>query len=127
MKNIFYIAFIFSLLSCNNQTTCTDLHEGKFGYTHPEHSHIKIIRSGDSQIEINTESKIEAHTKIEWISDCEYKLTYEAFKNAPEEFNEMIGETIHAKIIKISGNKYSCRIEEEDGGELMEFKILKEK
>lgn len=125
-----YITYTFLLLliitSCSQEKTCKDLHEGKFGYTDPELSHIEITREDDSQIEINTETKIEAHTKIKWKSDCEYTLTYEQFKNSPEELNFMVGKVINAEIIKINGKNFTCQVKSEDTDQKIEFKIIED-
>jgi hypothetical protein len=126
MKNLIYISLLFSIISCTQERTCKDLHEGEFNYADPELSHIEITRSSNSQIEINTETKIEAHTNIEWISDCEYVLTYKEFKNAPEEINFMVGKKIEAEIIDINGNNFTCQVRTDDTDESMEFKIAEE-
>lgn len=125
MNNIIYTSLLLlSIISCTQEKSCKDLHEGKFGYTDPELSHIEILRTGDSQIEVNTETKIEAHTKIKWISDCEYMLIYEEFRNSPEELNFMIGKEINAQIIKIKGNKFTCQVKSEDTDQKIEFKVI---
>lgn len=106
------------------QRSCNHLKEGVFQYTDPEMGHIEIKRFGNSQIEINTESKIEAHTTIDWISDCEYVLTYKEFKNAPEELNTMIGMKINVEIIEITGDKFKCKVNSDNTDEVMEFRIV---
>jgi len=126
MKYILFAVIIISILSCSSERTCKDLKEGTFTYTHPEHFHIRIIRERNKQIEINEETKIEAHTEVTWLNDCEYQLVYKEFKNAPEEFDVLLGDTILAKIIKIHGNKYTCSVRSGESQEKMDFKILNE-
>lgn len=141
MKKLITSTLLFGLffISCENQTnenlvdkteithakkTCEDLKEGTFQYTDPELNHIEITRFGNSQIEINKETKIEAHTTIDWISECEYVLTYKEFKNAPEELNTMIGKKINARILEINDDKFTCQVKSENTNEVMEFMIV---
>lgn len=125
MKYIFYISLLFfSITSCTKENTCKDLHEGNFGYTDAELSHIEIKRSGDSQVEINTETKVETYTHIEWISDCEYIITYEKFENAPEELNFMIGKKINAEIVEVNGERFTCQMISEHTDERIDYKII---
>jgi hypothetical protein len=127
MKASIYIFTIFLLISCvPEKSTCSDFHVGKFAYADPDYAHIEIIRTEKTQIEVNSKSKVEAHTSIEWKSDCKYVLTYEKFKNAPEEFQSMIGQKIHAEIIEIGKDKFTCQVKSKNSNEVMDFKVIKD-
>ncbi|PWH82234.1 hypothetical protein DIT68_14110 [Brumimicrobium oceani] len=122
-----YISILLLVISCTpEKQTCSDFRTGTFEYTAPESNHIRIIRTENTQVEINSETKIEAHTSIEWVSDCKYILTYEEFKNAPEEFNDMVGQKISAEIVEIGKDRYTCQVKTKNASDLMELKLIKE-
>lgn len=127
MRATIFLSVLLMLLSCTSEKqSCSDFRVGKFGYTDPANEHIEITRTENTQIEINTKTKIEAHTSIEWVSDCKYVLTYKEFKNAPEEFNSMVGQKITAEIVEIGKDRYTCQVKTRNSSDLMELKMLKE-
>lgn len=126
MKTLIYISILFFIVSCaQEKSSCSDFHIGNFEYINPEYEHIKIIRTRDSQIEINTKSKIEAHTSVQWLSTCKYVLTYKYFKNAPEEFDDLIGQKVQDEITQIAKDRFTCEVKSKATSDFMEFRVIK--
>ncbi|RFC54580.1 hypothetical protein [Brumimicrobium aurantiacum] len=126
MKQLLFTLLTLSILACSNKKTCSDFHEGKFGFTDPDLAHIEITRESGSQIEVNTKTNMEAHTEINWINDCSYELTYVDIKNAPKEFDFMIGKKIKGEIIEMNGNNFTCEVITESTKDSVEYKLLTE-
>lgn len=41
---------------------------------------------------------------MEWVSDCEYILTYQKIVNYPEDVSNMIGKKIYCEVLETKGN-----------------------
>lgn len=105
MKYIGLILF-FSLLNCSGQSKkCSNFKTGTFIYDIPEYKHNKIVRNDSIQIEHNSVTGIKITTSVNWISDCEYVLTYLDIENYAKK-SELIGKRINVKILETSNNSY---------------------
>jgi len=87
---------------------CNNVRTGKFNYALKNRPEL-IIRTDSTQIEINPLTKVEVHSSIQWISDCEYVMTYEKILNYPDEYEHLIGQKINVKIITAFSNGYVVR------------------
>lgn len=100
------LIFFLSLNTYSQETDCSNFRIGTFRYCHPDFKNWKVVRTKTKQTETDTQNKIVIESTIEWISECEYELTYTSI-NEPES-NSMIGEKIKVTIIKSFKNKIYC-------------------
>ncbi|WP_166668207.1 hypothetical protein [Epilithonimonas xixisoli] len=106
--------------SCAQEKNCAEFKTGKFIYAEngrPE----KIVRTENTQIEINSETGVEIHTRVEWKSDCEYAMTYEKILNHPKDVSRVIGKKIFVEILETNGNKIKVRAKSDVMDEKIEF------
>lgn len=105
MKNLSLLfGLLFILSSCNDERNCSDFKTGNFEYSFENISY-KIHRTDVIQIEIDLESGIEFHSSIDWISDCDFVLTYERILNSPDDLVFLIGKKIDCSIIETEGKR----------------------
>jgi hypothetical protein len=78
----------------------TEFGKGKYRYINPEYRDVEIIRRKRKQIEKTEDSKLVY--KIEWISPCNYVLTY--LKVSEPKYEYLIGQKIDVKIIDVLEN-----------------------
>jgi len=103
MKNILYILLIYSFYINAQEKDCAFFKTGNFKYVlnnQPEF----ITRTDSTQVEINPIDKIEIYSTVEWVSDCEYVLTYKKIVNYPDDVSHMIGKKIYCEILETTGN-----------------------
>ena len=74
--------------------------KGKYRYINPEYREVKIKRLKRKQIEKTKDSK--SVYNIEWISPCNYVLTY--LKVSEPKYKYLIGQKIDVKIIDVLEN-----------------------
>jgi len=77
-----------------------DFKIGKFKYLNPQYLDVDIKRKRKKQIEINNDFK--SIYKIEWITPCNYILTYQ--KVSDEKYEYLIGQQINVKIVDVLTN-----------------------
>lgn len=87
-------------LEMTNADCVTDFGKGKYRYINPEYQDVKIKRRKRKQIEKTKDSK--SIYKIDWISPCNYVLTY--LKVSKPEYEYLIGQKIDVKIIDVLEN-----------------------
>ncbi|QXP78805.1 MULTISPECIES: hypothetical protein [Winogradskyella] len=88
-------------LEMTNTDCVTNFGKGKYRYINPEYQDVKIKRRKRKQIEKTKDSK--SVYKIEWISPCNYVLTY--LKVSKPEYEYLIGQKIDVKIIDVLENE----------------------
>lgn len=110
----------FVLSSCGQEKNCEEFKTGKFIYAENDRPE-KIVRTQNTQIEINSETGVEIHTRVEWKSDCEYVMTYEKILNHPKDFSSVIGKKIFVEILETNGNKIKVRAKSDVIDEKIEF------
>jgi hypothetical protein len=101
-KAIFLMFLIFNLNIYSQEKKCSDYKVGKFTYTNPFYKKWKVLRNETEQIETDEVNKIQLRASINWVSDCEYILTYTKFDDSEE--HPIVGQKINVKIIKV-GNE----------------------
>lgn len=104
---LFFIAFNFCTYS--QEKKCSDFRTGTFIYSNPLYKNWKVVRSDNEQIEIDDVEKIKLQASVDWISDCEYNLTYTKFNDSDD--SPIIGKKINVKIIKVGKNSVVCKSE----------------
>ena len=87
-------------LEMTNADCLADFGKGKYRYINPEYQDVRIKRRKRKQIEKTKGSK--SVYKIEWISSCNYVLTY--LKVSKPEYEYLIGQKIDVKIIDVLEN-----------------------
>lgn len=113
MKSLFTFIFILLLsltTGCQNQdVSCEKYKTGTFKYKDSDYEGHTIIRNDSIQIEYNSKDDIKIISKIEWISNCEFILTYKDILNYPNK-EDVIGEKINVKIVKTKESSYICEV-----------------
>lgn len=92
---------------------CERFRTGKFKYDDPNYGLIVVKRDKATQTEITEQGKIEIQSSIKWVNECKYVLTYQKVLNA--DVPELIGDTMTVEIMENKGNKYTCRVTNQDG------------
>lgn len=98
------LMLLFTLNSFAQKADCEEMKTGIFVYTDIK-PNVVIKRTDNQQIEINKASGLEIHSSIEWISDCEYVLTFEEVKNHPRDVSNAMGNQLNYKILSVLGNQ----------------------
>lgn len=94
------------LLSCSNKPIdCSNFKTGTFKY--PNTPDVIIDRDNKIQTELYKKDNVTVISDIEWLSDCEYILTYKSISNSPND--KRIGQQIKVSIISTSKNRYSYK------------------
>ena len=99
------IILLISFNSISQEKQCSSFRIGEFRYV-KEDMPERIIRNDTLQIEINPLDKVEIYSSIDWISECEYTLTYEKIVNYPGDVSDLIGKKINVTIIETKHNWY---------------------
>lgn len=115
------LIFLILLNSCNvKNPDCKDFKTGIFKYdtfNYPE----KIIRTNSMQVEINPLTGRKIYTSVEWVSECEYILTYKKIINSEFDESDLIGEKIYVKILDIIDNKIITDVKSKKTNEVIDF------
>ena len=123
MRKWIFILLAICFFGCNGQQKdCSYFRTGKFRYVLKNRPEI-VIRTDSKQVEINPLTKVEVHSSIEWKSDCEYVMTYEAILNYPEDGSHLIGQKINVKIISTDSKGYKVHATSPRIDNVLEFKI----
>lgn len=97
---LFLVILVFFFNSCTQQKSCSDFKTGEFRYTDKKLP-VKIIRTNSIQIESDLKTNTIIKSKIEWLSECEYVLTYLEFDNFKEDLSHFINKKNFCEIIEI--------------------------
>jgi len=113
MKKYILLLLASCSVSFAQDLKCSDFKTGRFRYAD---SSTVITRTETHQTEVNPDKGYEIYGYIDWISECEYVLTWgkKTYVNPPKtKERNMAGEEIHVKIIKIEGNTmtYSAKFD----------------
>lgn len=120
-KTVITLITLLLTLSCFAQEiNCKKFKTGKFRYVKEGMSE-KIVRTENMQIETNPNSKIIIKTLIEWISDCEYIMTYQEILNHPKDVSSVIGKKINCKIVETNGKRVKVHAKSDTMDEILEF------
>jgi hypothetical protein len=122
-KAIFLIFLLLNVNIYSQEKKCSDYKIGKFTYTNPLYKNWKVLRNETEQIETDKVNKIELRASIDWVTDCEYILTYTKFNNS--ENHPIVGQKINVKIIKVRDESVIC--ESESLGAKLELEMVLEK
>ncbi|WGD34389.1 hypothetical protein [Olleya sp. YS] len=107
MKYLLFFLLIFNL-SCNAQDNkCKQFKTGTFAYVGLEYEDSIIIRNDSIQVESNSKSGYKATAYIDWLSDCQYTLTFKEVNNPKSQY--LIGTSFTVDIISTSKNSYKYR------------------
>lgn len=107
LKNLLFQSFLlFSAFSFSQELTCTDFRIGDFYYQNSKK--VIVHRTEKLQIERYEETGEELHSYIDWISDCEYVLTFKKFLDSDKKSIKkkgFLGKDLNVKIIKTEETK----------------------
>ncbi|MBD3583905.1 hypothetical protein [Flavobacterium selenitireducens] len=102
MKNITLLVITFTIFGCKSEQNCAYIKTGTFKYTNPIFSDWKVIRNDTLQIEKSLSKKFEVQAKINWLSECEYEMTY--VNTNTDLLKKMIGKKVYVKINKVAND-----------------------
>ncbi|MFS4456979.1 hypothetical protein [Maribacter sp. 2304DJ31-5] len=119
---IYFIIPLLYFTSCSKEKKCSDYKVGRFNYVLENRPEL-IIRNDSIQIEINPITKLEVHSSLEWISECEYIMTYETILNYPEDVSGLIGQEINVEILETTHNGYRVRATSSVIDDILEFRV----
>jgi len=110
MKNLnFALILVFILSSCAEEKNCQKFKTGEFMYESGQ-GPLEIVRTETHQNEINPNNGIDVYSTVEWISDCQYVLTYEKITNHPDDdVGSLIGQKVYVEILETKENRYKAR------------------
>lgn len=107
----YVLALLMAFSNIQSEPDCSSLRLGKFrtiGYSHDSIPNITVIeRTENFQIERNIELGIEYKFKIDWFSDCSYKLTWIETTRNTNNFDIPIDQILTFKIINIEPGYYT--------------------
>lgn len=96
------------------------VHEGTFVSTDEKNRDYRIERTEKSQIEYFNGDKSKVISKVEWISESEYKITVTKEVNLPKEMKNT-PKVYHFKIIECDGDYHTLETFYE--GQIMSFEM----
>ncbi|WP_203256841.1 hypothetical protein [Hyunsoonleella ulvae] len=105
-KLVFLLFSMFFLSTFGQEISCSDFRTGNFEYDNTSYSAWKITRTNSEQIETNTSTGLIIHNDIEWLSDCEFKLT--CSKVSQKEYEYAVGKVFKIIITDTAKNGYTC-------------------
>jgi hypothetical protein len=100
----FILILSLTVLNCTAQSKdCTRFKTGTFKYADPELKDWIVTRTDTVQIEKNSKTGRTLIGKVEWVSDCEYDLTF-IDVNSPNK--EILGKKVNVNILNTNKNSY---------------------
>jgi|GEM_PF-3404496 len=110
MNQFFFCILLFFNFAAfaQSEADCLKFHTGTFKFPDPRFQTIEVKRSENWQSETDTAKDSEIAGNIEWISPCQYMLTFKTQKKANAE--QLIGKKITTEIIEVKGNECKIRI-----------------
>lgn len=123
----FILLFTLTIFNCSGQSKdCSKFKTGTFKYLDQYNIETTIIRNDSIQIETNNQDDIKIITFVEWISDCEYILTYKDIENYNEKESilkkeSILGKKINVKIIEINDNTFTVHVKSDVVDSQIEF------
>lgn len=92
---------ILSTVALNTEKKCKDSFIGKWKYDNYDIEYIYVERTLEKQLEYMNNGKFYYEFDIEWLSECEYELTYVG-TNSSNQAAAYIGEKFKIEILKIN-------------------------
>jgi len=109
-KYLFILVLLLFTSNCFSQTTvtgCDQFKTGKFAYRDSSGTISEIKRTAKTQTEYNPKTKLTLKYKIEWLSNCSYKLTQTwASSKEKRKFN---GSWLTYNITSVVDNTYEYK------------------
>lgn len=105
-KTLLFIFCMLSFVVFSQEEKCKDYKIGNFTYTHPSYKNWMVKRSTTEQVETDVENKIQLKASVDWISDCEYILTYSSINDSKD--YPIIGQKINVKIVSTKSDRIVC-------------------
>jgi len=130
-RTIIFGLFLIGLSSCSQELKCTDFKKGTFIVPSDteETAPYRIIRNDTLQTEIDSEG-VKRYSKLKWINDCSYIITYNADKMQLNDFQKEVNNVggIIVKVTKIEGNcfYYTSNIKGDDDSQRIDGVICRE-
>lgn len=98
-----------SILALSNYDDCVKFHNGKY-IIKDDLLDFYCERTGNIQYEISEHLNVNSEYTIEWVSDCEYNLTFVRTNNKKLSIFKP-GDIINVKITAVRENEYDCVID----------------
>jgi len=106
MKYLIITLLLFTSLTTLAQTSCDHFKVGRFKYADAGKKDVTIIRTATTQTETDDKTGAEVSGAIEWITDCEYTLTFK--KVTVKGMEKLLNQKITTKITAFDGERYTC-------------------
>jgi|SRR5699024_9341696 len=123
--------FLICLTSCSQELKCNDFKNGNFIVPNDTEgtTPYRIIRNDTLQTEIDSEG-VKRYSKIKWLDDCSYVVTYDAQKMQLSNFQKDVNNVggVIVKVTKIEDNcfYYTSNIKGDDGSKSIDGVMCKE-
>lgn len=123
--------FLICLTSCSQELKCNDFKNGNFIVPNDTEGTIpyRIIRNDTLQTEIDSEG-VKRYSKIKWLDDCSYVVTYNAQKMQLSNFQKDVNNVggVIVKVTKIEDNffYYTSNVKGDDGSKSIDGVMCKE-
>lgn len=106
IKYIFFAIFFNIVHLQGQEINCEKFHVGKFRHVSDVSGTTEIVRTKNTQTEVNEKLKVKAVYDIRWIDDCTYEISNkrivsEKKKTDKDEMNFIL----NVKILRSEGNK----------------------
>jgi hypothetical protein len=109
MRTVFYSILIISFISCSrsNRDACIEFRKGHFIFR-PKNTRLEyeFDRNDSFQIETIKETGKRSKWKIDWGSDCEYKLTYVDQEKNKGDTTHLTFKTLYFRIVHTADKYY---------------------
>jgi hypothetical protein len=93
-------------------TACQTVHEGKFKL-----NEIVYERSGNQQIETNSKTGEQRMATVQWLNDCEYRVTD----------NDNPSNSVEVKILSVTDHSFTCIVKNNDNDIELELEKVVQK
>jgi len=124
MRYFILLLLVLTFFTCStqlkNKKDCSHFRTGTFKYNKKGYESYNIVRNDSIQIETNSNNNIKIITSVEWISNCEYILTYKDIINFPYK-DSLLGKKIYVEILQTKNDTYKCHVTSSTVDEEIEF------
>lgn len=102
MKNsVLILILLLFQISCSTSTNkdCTKYKSGTYKYM-VRGEEVMVYKTDSTSTEIAQDTKIKLSSRVDWLSDCNFILTYTSVENWDGSLNSILGKKIECEIIE---------------------------
>lgn len=106
MRYLVIVLFLFSCGIYSQNINCKQFHVGKFRHVSDVSGTTQIVRTKNTQTEVNEKLKVKAVYDIRWIDDCTYEISNGRIVSGKKKTDkEEMNFILNVKILRTEGNK----------------------